>query len=71
MAKEKGIAFLGVGEALKYFKGTGEPAKSFFFFFFFMEKGVGKTFSGADAICFSGSREFCRGSSLRQSHRFP
>ena len=59
--------------ALKYFKGTGEQAKSFFFFGGggggVMEKG--KTFSGAEAICFSESSEFCRGSSLRKIHRFP
>ena len=35
------------------------------------EGSLGKTFSGAEATCFSGCREFCRGSSLRRSHRFP
>ena len=38
-AKEKGLLFSGSGGALKYFRGTGEQAKSFLGF---MEKGVGE-----------------------------
>ena len=50
-------------------KGATMARKTFFFFFWggggLWRRELGKTFSGAEAICFSGSREFCRGSTLR------